>query len=289
MSGLLRLRRVYEAPDASDGVRILVDRLWPRGVTKANAAVDAWIRDLAPSDALRRWYGHDPQRWEEFRRRYRAELADGGEERLRQLDLLCGDGPVTLLFAAADVDRNNAVVLKEALEERRAAGRSDPMALADARQLGRMLLEGAAEAIVCADRTGIIRFWNRGAERMFGHAAEEALGRSLDIIIPEPQRARHWAGYRRVIETGETEYADGRLLAVPGIRRDGSRISIEFTVTPIRNADGGVDGFAAVLRDVTQRFEELRRLRRALAAQGAAQDDRPVQPTGRKRAATQGE
>ena len=137
---------------------------------------------------------------------------------------------------------------------------------ADLDRVGRAVLGAAAEAIVFVDREGVIRFWNPGAERLFGFAAEEALGRPLDIIVPEPQRARHWAGFRRVMETGESRYGQGDLLAVPGLRRDGSRVSLEFTIVPLRDATGRMEGMAAVLRDVTRRFEELRALRRELAA-----------------------
>ena len=133
-------------------------------------------------------------------------------------------------------------------------------------RLGRAVLESAADAIVLADREGVIRFWNPGAERLFGFAAAEAVGRPVDLIIPEPQRARHWAGFRRVMETGESRYGQGDLLAVPGLRKDGARVSLEFTIVPLRDAAGRMEGMAAVLRDVTRRFEELRALRRELAA-----------------------
>jgi PAS domain S-box-containing protein len=111
----------------------------------------------------------------------------------------------------------------------------------------------------------VIRFWYPGAERLFGFAAAEAVGRPLDIIIPEPQRARHWAGFERVMKTGESRYGAGDVLAVPGLRKDGTRISLEFTIVPFRSADGQVEGMAAILRDVTRRFEEMRALRRELA------------------------
>ncbi len=132
-------------------------------------------------------------------------------------------------------------------------------------RLGRAILATEADAIVFSDAEGVIRFWNPGAERLFGFSAGEALGRSLDIIIPEPQRARHWAGYRLVMETGESRYGQGDILAVPGLRKDGTRISLEFTIVPLRDAAGRMEGMAAILRDVTKRFEELRSLRRRLA------------------------
>jgi len=134
-------------------------------------------------------------------------------------------------------------------------------------RLGRALLGAVSDAIVYADREGVIRFWNPGAERLFGFAAAEAEGRSLDLIIPEPQRARHWAGFHKVMESGESRYGHGDLLAVPGLRRDGSRISIEFTIVPVHAEDGRMEGMIAILRDVTRRFEEMRALRREIAAQ----------------------
>ncbi|WP_431271196.1 PAS domain S-box protein [Dankookia sp. P2] len=132
-------------------------------------------------------------------------------------------------------------------------------------RLGRTLLQTAPDAIILADREGAIRFWNAGAERLFGYAAAEALGRPLDIIVPEPQRARHWAGFDRVMQTGESRYGAGEVLAVPGLRKDGSRVSLEFTIVPLRDSAGRMEGMAAILRDVTQRFEELRALRRQVA------------------------
>lgn len=129
-------------------------------------------------------------------------------------------------------------------------------------RLGRVLMEAAPDAIIFADREGAIRFWNTGAERLFGFAAAEALGRPLDIIVPEPQRVRHWSGFRRVMETGESRYGSGDVLAVPGLRKDGRRISLEFTIVPLRDASGRMEGMAAILRDVTRRFDELRALKR---------------------------
>lgn len=120
----------------------------------------------------------------------------------------------------------------------------------------------APDAVVISDADGVIRFWNAGAEHLFGFTAGEALGRSLDLIIPENQRPRHWEGYRRVMATGESRYGRGDLLAVPGLRKDGSRVSLEFTIVPLRGSDGQMAGLGAILRDVTPRFEELRSLRR---------------------------
>ncbi|WP_236020283.1 PAS domain S-box protein [Sabulicella rubraurantiaca] len=132
-------------------------------------------------------------------------------------------------------------------------------------RVGRALLDTASDAIIVADEDGIIRFWNPGAERIFGIPASDALDQSLDLIIPEPQRARHWAGFQRVIETGESRYGSDGLLAVPAMRGDGSRISVEFTIVPLHGPNGRMEGMAAILRDVTRRFEEMRSLRRELA------------------------
>jgi uncharacterized protein YeaO (DUF488 family) len=110
----IKLRRVYEPAQASDGTRVLVDRLWPRGLTKEAAAVDRWMRDLAPSTALRKWFGHDPARWDEFRRRYAAELRER-EALLDELRDLARQGPVTLVFGARDESHNDAVALREIL------------------------------------------------------------------------------------------------------------------------------------------------------------------------------
>ena len=134
----------------------------------------------------------------------------------------------------------------------------------DADAFCRRLAREAPDAIVYADAEGVIRFWNRGAEQIFGWSAEEAVGRSLDLIIPEKLRDRHWEGWNKVMATGRSRYAAGELLAVPGLRKDGSRISVEFTILPFTTA-GRVLGMAAILRDVTRRFEEMQRLRRELA------------------------
>lgn len=119
----IRIKRIYEKPDADDGFRVLVDRLWPRGLKKEAAALDAWHRELAPSDALRRWFGHDVARWPEFRRRYVAELRDKGEA-LEALRALARERRLTLLFAARDEAHNDAVVLREVLLSPEEAGRA---------------------------------------------------------------------------------------------------------------------------------------------------------------------
>lgn len=132
--------------------------------------------------------------------------------------------------------------------------------------LTQAILGTASEAIIATDQDGVIHFWNHGAERIFGYASSEAVGESLDIIIPEPLRQRHWDGYRRVMQTGESHYGRGDLLSVPAIRKDGTRISVEFSIVPLKNHEGRVDGMAAIMRDVTKRFDEMRALKAELAA-----------------------
>jgi uncharacterized protein YeaO (DUF488 family) len=113
----IRLKRAYEPATEGDGTRILVDRLWPRGVTKADAAIDRWFRDLAPSSELRKWFGHDPARWQEFQRRYTAELRQH-RELLDELRRLASEGRLTLVYGARDEKHNDAVVLKDVLQSR---------------------------------------------------------------------------------------------------------------------------------------------------------------------------
>lgn len=136
--------------------------------------------------------------------------------------------------------------------------------------LSRALLAAASDAIIATDRDGVIGFWNPGAERIFQYAEGEALGQTLDLIIPERLRERHWSGWRKVMETGHSRYGEGDLLAVPGVRRDGTRVSLEFTVLLLKDGAGQIAGVAAVMRDVTARFEEMREMRRKLAASGGA-------------------
>lgn len=119
------LKRAYVNPGAEDGIRILIDRLWPRGVAKANAAIDLWAKDIAPSTALRRWFGHDLDRWQEFRRRYSEEI-HRHRERLDELRTLAERGRITLVFAAHDETHNDAVVLRDILLGRTTARKSQP-------------------------------------------------------------------------------------------------------------------------------------------------------------------
>jgi PAS domain S-box-containing protein len=130
----------------------------------------------------------------------------------------------------------------------------------------RQLVQGMPDAVVYADKEGRIQFWNGGAERIFGFTEAEAKGQSLDIIIPENLRERHWQGFDATMRTGRSRYGAGDTLAVPALRKDNSRVSIEFTVLPFHDERGHIAGIAAVLRDVTKRFEEVRALRRELAS-----------------------
>jgi PAS domain S-box-containing protein len=134
--------------------------------------------------------------------------------------------------------------------------------------MDRLLMQAvndAPDAILISDREGIIRFWNRGAEQMFGHTAAEAVGRSLDLIIPENIRSRHWEGYRRVMASGETKYSTG-LLSSPGVRKDGSRISLEFSMVLLHDKAGAMQGCASIMRDVTERWKREKELKERLAA-----------------------
>jgi PAS domain S-box-containing protein len=130
------------------------------------------------------------------------------------------------------------------------------------------LLSSASDAVIATDHAGNIIFWNPGAVRIFGFAADEAIGRSLDLIIPDNLRERHWAGYRRVMQTGESHYGHGDLLSVPARTRSGQRVSVEFTIAILWDPQGRPAGTVAILRDVTRRFEEMRALKRQLADAG---------------------
>lgn len=127
------------------------------------------------------------------------------------------------------------------------------------------IVSEAPDAILYTDRKGVIRFWNGGCERIFGFTAEDALGHSLDIIIPENLRERHWRGHEETMRSGRTKYGSGDLLAVPALRKDGTRISVEFSIIPFRDPSGAMEGMAAIMRDVTKHFQEVRALRKQLA------------------------
>ena len=130
--------------------------------------------------------------------------------------------------------------------------------------LCQQIVEKAADAIIFADKEGIIRLWNSGAESVFGYSADEALGQSLDLIVPEKLRERHWEGYRRVMATGKTKYGK-ETLAVPATQKGDSRISIEFTVILVTNDSGEPLGTAAIIRDVTERWQQEKELKKRLA------------------------
>jgi PAS domain S-box-containing protein len=127
------------------------------------------------------------------------------------------------------------------------------------------LLVTRSDAIIAADCDGVICFWNPGAERIFGYLPGDAIGRSLDLIIPERLRQRHWDGYRATIATGRSRYGEGDLLSVPALHKNGTTISVEFTIAPLKNESGAMIGMAAIMRDVSKRFEEIRTLKRRLA------------------------
>lgn len=131
--------------------------------------------------------------------------------------------------------------------------------------LCRQIVGVTQDAIIFADREGVIRLWNSGAEAMFGYRAEEAVGQTLDLIIPQRLRERHWAGYRETMATGITRYAR-ELLAVPAVRKDGARISLEFSIALLRDTAGELLGPAAIIRDVTARWERDKVLAQRLAA-----------------------
>lgn len=135
----------------------------------------------------------------------------------------------------------------------------------DREWLCQRIVEGTPDAIIFADREGRIQLWNSGAEAVFGYRAEEALGQPLDLIVPENLRARHWEGYRKAMSTGVTRF--GReLLAVPATRKDGTRISLEFSILLVRDDAGAVLGPVAIIRDVTVRWQREKALKQQLAA-----------------------
>jgi PAS domain S-box-containing protein len=131
-------------------------------------------------------------------------------------------------------------------------------------KLYRQIVDGSPDAVILGDAENVIRFWNAGAQAIFGFTAEEAIGKPLDIIIPERLRGRHWDGYRNVMKTGVSRYGSGDLLAVPAVTKDGRTISIEFTIQLLRDGEGRIVGPVATIRDVTKRFQRERELARRL-------------------------
>lgn len=136
-------------------------------------------------------------------------------------------------------------------------------------ELSVRIVAGSPDAILYSDREGVIRMWNQGCERIFGFTAAEAVGQSLEIIIPENLRERHNRGHAETMRTGRTKYGSGDLLSVPALRKDGSRISVEFSIIPFKDKTGDMIGMAAIMRDVSKRFEEIKALRKQIASQGA--------------------
>jgi PAS domain S-box-containing protein len=132
-------------------------------------------------------------------------------------------------------------------------------------RLGLAVLHDIPDAVIFCDQDSVIRYWNDGAARIFGFAAADAVGRSLDIIIPERLRQRHADGYRAMMATGRSQHRRDEMLSVPAMTREGTRLSIQFTVAPVTGPDGAIAGVVAVLRDATETFEELQRLRRQVA------------------------
>ena len=138
--------------------------------------------------------------------------------------------------------------------------------------LSEQIVKENSDAVMFADHEGFLRLWNKGAEAMFGYSAAEAEGKSLDLIIPENLRNRHWEGYHKVMASGVTRYGT-ELLAAPGIRKDGGRLSLEFSMVIVRGEDGAVLGTGAIMRDITARFKKEKELKERIKAleEGAPQ------------------
>lgn len=137
----------------------------------------------------------------------------------------------------------------------------------------RRVVAEAPDGVLFADKDGVIRYWNAGCQRIFGFIAQEAVGQSLDIIIPHALKARHWQGYAQTMRSGQTRYGGGDLLAVPALRQGGTRISVEFSIIPFHDETGAMMGMGAIMRDVTRRFDEMKALRAAVTASKAPKND----------------
>ncbi|MBW1609441.1 MAG: PAS domain S-box protein [Deltaproteobacteria bacterium] len=137
------------------------------------------------------------------------------------------------------------------------------MTLSDREWIYKQIIDFAQDGILFADQDGNIQLWNSGVETIFGYTSEEAIGKSLDLIVPEKLRERHWKGYLRVMETGESRYGS-ELLKVPAIRKDGSTISVEFTILLVRNHQNEIIGTAAIIRDVTEGWKQEKELKQKL-------------------------
>ena len=142
-------------------------------------------------------------------------------------------------------------------------------------KLLQQVLDEAPDAVIVSDKDGMIRYWNKGAELIFGHTADGVVGQSLDLIVPENLRARHWEGYYRVMATGETKYKTGPLSS-PGTRKDGSRVSLEFSMVLLRDESGAMQGVASIMRDVIERWKREKELKERLAACEAKLASTPV-------------
>jgi PAS domain S-box-containing protein len=132
--------------------------------------------------------------------------------------------------------------------------------------LPRRILDGSPDAILVSDPGGVVRYWNASAERVFGFSASEALGSSMDFIVPERLRGRHWDGWETTMKTGVTRYGGGQLLAVPALHKDGRQISIEFSIQLLKDSGGQIEWVVAVFRDVTERYARDKALRAQLKA-----------------------
>jgi PAS domain S-box-containing protein len=137
------------------------------------------------------------------------------------------------------------------------------------RDLAARILDGSPDAVLVCDRVGTVRYWNMAAERVFGFRATEAIGASMDLIIPERLRARHWTGWNSAMKSGATRYSGGQLLAVPALHKDGRQISIEFSIQLLKDADHAVEWVVAFIRDVTERYGREKALRKELEAVNA--------------------
>lgn len=135
--------------------------------------------------------------------------------------------------------------------------------------LPRRVLDGSPDAILICDRAGTVRYWNASAERVFGFSSADAMGVSMDLIIPERLRGRHWAGWEGTMRSGVTRYGEGQLLAVPALHKDGRQISIEFSIQLLKDAAGRIEWVVAVIRDVTERYAREKALRAQLKSVGA--------------------
>lgn len=147
--------------------------------------------------------------------------------------------------------------------------------------LYQQIIEGAQDAIIFADKEGIIRLWNSGAEAIFGYSAEEAIGETLDLIVPEKLREKHWEGYRKVMDTGVTKYGSD-ILAVPALNKNDSRMSVEFTIVLLKDGTGKPQGTAAIMRDVTKRWQKEKELKKRLVELEAQVPNQQATPEEKK-------